>query len=121
MFVLGIIAVLFLIGDALRCYTCVGSGDEDCNKQGVHKCPNYSDACAIMKGQSSGVIKSCSYKSFCDRAHKDRSKAPGVSVRCCFSNECNEKSGGSRNMMVPHHLLVLGTVLLGRLLLFPAI
>lgn len=43
-----------------------------------------------------GVMKSCSFSSFCERAKRDGSRAPGVSVQCCYSNNCNAKSLGSR-------------------------
>uniref|UniRef100_A0A6I8SI92 UPAR/Ly6 domain-containing protein n=1 Tax=Xenopus tropicalis TaxID=8364 RepID=A0A6I8SI92_XENTR len=86
-------------GRALQCYTCVGSSDQDCNRQGTQQCPQESDACAIMRGQSSGVMKSCSYKSFCDRAMRDGNRAPGMRVQCCFSNNCNSDSKGSGSQL----------------------
>lgn len=43
-----------------------------------------------------GVMKSCSFRSFCERARRDGSRAPGVSVHCCYSNNCNAKSLASR-------------------------
>ncbi|KAL2302733.1 hypothetical protein Nmel_010181 [Mimus melanotis] len=39
-----------------------------------------------------GIMKSCSFRSFCERARRDGSRAPGVSVHCCYSNNCNAKS-----------------------------
>lgn len=41
------------LAEALQCYTCMGSTDEDCNRQGSKACPSYSDACAIIKGDGS--------------------------------------------------------------------
>ncbi|MEE6486601.1 hypothetical protein FKM82_014648 [Ascaphus truei] len=38
---------------ALQCFSCVGSSDEDCNRQGSQHCPKDSDACAIIRGQTS--------------------------------------------------------------------
>lgn len=40
-------------GDALRCYTCMGSNNEDCNRQGSKLCPSFSDACAVVVGHDS--------------------------------------------------------------------
>uniref|UniRef100_A0ACB8FA12 Uncharacterized protein n=1 Tax=Sphaerodactylus townsendi TaxID=933632 RepID=A0ACB8FA12_9SAUR len=48
--------------EALQCYTCVGASDEECNRQGTEQCPGPSDACAVIRGQSSGIMKSCSYR-----------------------------------------------------------
>ncbi|XP_064001667.1 CD59 glycoprotein-like [Pogoniulus pusillus] len=87
-----LVSSLFVLkGEALQCYTCVGSGDDDCNRQGTQQCPGHSDACAIIRGQASGVMKSCSFRSFCERARRDGSRAPGVSVHCCYTNNCNAK------------------------------
>lgn len=41
------------LGEALKCYTCMGSTDEDCNRQGSKTCPSYSDACAVVRGHGS--------------------------------------------------------------------
>ncbi|KAG7462700.1 hypothetical protein MATL_G00187570 [Megalops atlanticus] len=82
-------AVLIAHGEALRCYTCMGSNDDDCNRQGSKTCPSYSDACAVVRGHGSGVMKSCSYKSFCSQANSQGYRAPGVKVHCCFSDDCN--------------------------------
>lgn len=35
------------------CYTCMGSNNEDCNRQGSKPCPSYSDACAVVVGHDS--------------------------------------------------------------------
>lgn len=40
-------------GEALQCYTCMGSNNEDCNRQGSKSCPSYSDACAVVVGHDS--------------------------------------------------------------------
>ncbi|KAM4703310.1 uncharacterized protein WCC33_011898 [Rhinophrynus dorsalis] len=100
-------------GNALQCFTCVGSNDQDCNRQGSQQCPQDSDACAIIRGQSNGVMKSCSFKSFCDRAMRDRTKAPGVSVQCCFSNNCNSNSQGSSTMISASYVRLLVSLALG--------
>lgn len=44
---------LFLPGETLQCYTCMGSNNEDCNRQGSKTCPSYSDACALVVGRES--------------------------------------------------------------------
>ncbi len=52
------------LGEALKCYTCMGSTDEDCNRQGSKTCPSYSDACAVVRGHGSkfnGYIVNSSY------------------------------------------------------------
>ncbi|XP_040530845.1 uncharacterized protein LOC121111178 [Gallus gallus] len=96
-FSLVLFSSLFVIkSEALQCYTCVGSSDDDCNRQGTQQCPGHSDACAVMRGQASGVMKSCSFRSFCERAMRDGARAPGVSVHCCYSSHCNAKSRGAR-------------------------
>ncbi|XP_046885923.1 lymphocyte antigen 6 family member pge [Hypomesus transpacificus] len=82
--------------EALQCYTCMGSNDEDCNRQGSKICPSYSDACAVVRGHGSGVMKSCSYKSFCSQANSQGYRAPGVKVHCCFSDDCNVTGNGSK-------------------------
>ncbi|XP_009079077.1 PREDICTED: ly6/PLAUR domain-containing protein 3-like [Acanthisitta chloris] len=92
-----LVSSLFVLkSEALQCYTCVGSSDDDCNRQGTQQCPGHADACAIIRGQASGIMKSCSFRSFCERARRDGSRAPGVSVQCCYSNHCNAKSLASR-------------------------
>ncbi|XP_068253579.1 ly6/PLAUR domain-containing protein 3 [Nyctibius grandis] len=96
-FSLVLVSSLFVLkSEALQCYTCVGSSDEDCNRQGTQQCPGPSDACAVFRGQASGIMKSCSFRSFCERARRDGSRAPGVNVHCCYSNNCNAKSLASR-------------------------
>ncbi|KAM8738337.1 lymphocyte antigen 6 family member pge isoform 2-T2 [Acanthopagrus schlegelii] len=83
-------------GEALQCYTCMGSNNDDCNRQGSKSCPSYSDACAVVVGHDSGVMKSCSYKSFCSQATSQGYRAPGVRVHCCYSDDCNVTSFACR-------------------------
>ncbi|KAM6956205.1 lymphocyte antigen 6 family member pge [Aplochiton taeniatus] len=82
--------------EALKCYTCMGSTDEDCNRQGSKSCPDYSDACAVVRGHGNGVMKSCSYKSFCSQANSQGYRAPGVKVHCCYNDNCNARGYGSK-------------------------
>lgn len=44
---------LVFLGEGLKCYSCMGATDEDCNRQGSETCPIYSDACTIIRGQGS--------------------------------------------------------------------
>lgn len=63
------------------------------------------------------VIKSCSYKSFCDQAR--RGGSGGATLQCCFSDDCNGPRG-SRNGggATPLHLpSLLAVALAGKLLL----
>ncbi|XP_064256438.1 prostate stem cell antigen-like [Passer domesticus] len=107
-------------GKALKCHKCVASNENDCNQQGSHSCPQYADACSTITAPNS-VIKSCSYKSFCDQAR--RGGSGGATVRCCFSDDCNGPARGSRSGAgatppPPAGLLataLAGTLLLGRL------
>ncbi|XP_076021985.1 lymphocyte antigen 6 family member pge [Genypterus blacodes] len=82
---------MFRSGEALQCYACMGSNNDDCNRQGYKTCPSHSDACATVVGHDSGVMKSCSYKSFCSQANSQGYRSPGVRVHCCYSNNCNLK------------------------------
>ncbi|XP_035028742.1 lymphocyte antigen 6 family member pge isoform X1 [Hippoglossus stenolepis] len=99
--------------EALRCFTCMGSNNEDCNRQGSKSCPSYSDACAVVVGhdsesnRDSGVMKSCSYKSFCSQANSQGYRAPGVRVNCCYSNDCNVTSFASSLQGLNYLLLLL--------------
>ncbi|KAG7512721.1 hypothetical protein JOB18_038436 [Solea senegalensis] len=93
--------------EALRCFTCMGSNNEDCNQQGSKSCPSYSDACAVVLGHDSGVMKSCSYKSFCSQANSQGYRAPGVRVHCCYSDDCNVTSFASRRTGLSSLLLFL--------------
>ncbi|XP_012718913.1 urokinase plasminogen activator surface receptor isoform X1 [Fundulus heteroclitus] len=72
-------------GNALKCHTCVASSEEDCNKQGSTSCPQYADACSTITGPNT-VMKSCTYKAFCDKAHGSSS---GAKMECCFGDDCN--------------------------------
>uniref|UniRef100_A0A8C3UL89 UPAR/Ly6 domain-containing protein n=1 Tax=Catharus ustulatus TaxID=91951 RepID=A0A8C3UL89_CATUS len=103
-------------GKALKCYKCVASNENDCNQQGSHSCPQYADACSTITAPNS-VIKSCSYKSFCDQAR--RGGSGGATVRCCFGDECNGPARGYRNGggSSPPALALLATALAGTLLL----
>lgn len=44
-----------------------------------------------------GVMKSCSYKSFCSQANSQGYRAPGVKVHCCYSDDCNVAGHATRN------------------------
>ncbi|XP_060894049.1 CD59 glycoprotein isoform X1 [Labrus mixtus] len=72
-------------GHALKCYSCVGMNEEDCNRQGSSTCPHYADACSTITGANT-VMKSCTFKSFCDKA---QGESPGARMHCCFSDSCN--------------------------------
>ncbi|XP_033375275.1 uncharacterized protein LOC117245401 isoform X2 [Parus major] len=116
---LAIVSSLAGGGKALKCHKCVASSENDCNQQGSHSCPQFADACSTITAPNS-VIKSCSYKSFCDQAR--RGGSGGATVRCCFSDDCNGPARGSRNgagvAPAPGTLLapaLAGAVLLGRL------
>ncbi|TFK08268.1 transforming acidic coiled-coil-containing protein 2-like [Platysternon megacephalum] len=77
---------------ALKCHSCIASNEDDCNQQGSHSCPHYADACSTIVATDS-VIKSCSYKSFCDQAWYR--SASGATLECCFSDDCNGPQRGS--------------------------
>ncbi|XP_035387498.1 lymphocyte antigen 6 family member pge [Electrophorus electricus] len=81
------------LSGALQCYTCTGSTQEVCNCQGSQTCPSYADACNVVKGHGSGVMKSCSYKSFCNQTNSQSYRTPGVKVHCCYSDDCNVSAG----------------------------
>ncbi|XP_023137372.1 lymphocyte antigen 6 family member pge [Amphiprion ocellaris] len=93
--------------EALRCYTCMGSNNADCNRQGSKACPSFSDACAVVVGHDSGVMKSCSYRSFCSQANSQGYRAPGVRVHCCYSDDCNVSGFASRLPGLNYLLLLL--------------
>ncbi|XP_008490330.1 prostate stem cell antigen-like [Calypte anna] len=116
-FSLVLVSSFFVLqSEALQCYTCVGSSDEDCNRQGTQQCPGHSDACAIFR-QASGIMKSCSFRSFCERAKRDGSRGPGMSVQCCYSNNCNAKGLAARVTTSTSYVsLLLLTLLLHPLL-----
>ncbi|KYO40454.1 prostate stem cell antigen-like [Alligator mississippiensis] len=116
-FSLVFLSSLFVIkSEALQCYTCVGSSEEECNRQGTQRCPGQSDACSLIRGQGNGVMKSCSFKSFCDQARREGSKVPGMSVHCCYSDNCNAKSLGSRSTISASYLPLLVSAMLWHLL-----
>ncbi|XP_042657377.1 lymphocyte antigen 6D [Tyto alba] len=99
---------------ALKCHKCVASNENDCNKQGSHSCPRYADACSTITAPNS-IIKSCSYKSFCDQARHGGSG--GATLRCCFSDDCNGPLHGAGGGARPLHLpSLLATALAGTLL-----
>uniref|UniRef100_A0A8B9RWD8 UPAR/Ly6 domain-containing protein n=1 Tax=Accipiter nisus TaxID=211598 RepID=A0A8B9RWD8_9AVES len=102
---------------ALKCHKCVASNENDCNKQGSHSCPQYADACSTITAPNS-VIKSCSYKSFCEQAR--RGGSGGATLQCCFSDDCNGPPRGSRNgggTTLLHLPSLLATTLAGKMLL----
>ncbi|XP_019946877.1 lymphocyte antigen 6 family member pge isoform X2 [Paralichthys olivaceus] len=101
------LVLLLTNSEALQCFTCMGSNNEDCNRQGSKSCPSYSDACAVVVGHDSGVMKSCSYKSFCSQANSQGYRAPGVRVHCCYSNDCNVTSFASPLPGLNYLLLLL--------------
>ncbi|CAL1578203.1 unnamed protein product [Knipowitschia caucasica] len=101
---------------ALQCYTCMGSNNEDCNRQGSKPCPSFSDACAVVQGHDSGMMKSCSYKSFCSQANGQGYWSPGVSVYCCYNNDCNQTNPSSPPPRLEHLLMLLPLLLLTCLL-----
>ncbi|XP_050931283.1 uncharacterized protein si:ch211-113d22.2 isoform X2 [Lates calcarifer] len=70
---------------ALKCHTCVASNEDDCNRQGSASCPQYADACSTITGPNT-VMKSCTYKAFCDKANGGNS---GAKMECCFGDDCN--------------------------------
>ncbi|KAF3695845.1 hypothetical protein EXN66_Car011521 [Channa argus] len=70
---------------ALKCHTCMAANEDDCNRQGSTSCPQYADACSTIIGPNT-VMKSCTYKAFCDKAHGSSS---GAKMECCFSDDCN--------------------------------
>uniref|UniRef100_A0A8C2ZJ11 Si:ch211-113d22.2 n=1 Tax=Cyclopterus lumpus TaxID=8103 RepID=A0A8C2ZJ11_CYCLU len=72
-------------GHALKCHTCVASNEDACNRQGSTSCPQYADACSTITGTNT-VMKSCTYKAFCDKAHGVGS---GAKMECCFGDDCN--------------------------------
>ncbi|XP_070689202.1 uncharacterized protein [Pempheris klunzingeri] len=84
-------------GYALKCHTCVASNEDDCNRQGSTSCPQYADACSTITGPNT-VMKSCTYKAFCDKANGGKS---GAKMECCFGDDCNgphrSHSHGNRN------------------------
>ncbi|KAM4677374.1 uncharacterized protein O3C94_009521 [Discoglossus pictus] len=90
-FLLSLILTQFWGSKALKCYSCVASSEEECYKQGTHVCPQYAEVCSTITAPNS-IIKSCSYKSFCDHA---RQSGSGATIECCFSDDCNGPPKGN--------------------------
>ncbi|KAJ8396943.1 hypothetical protein AAFF_G00012660 [Aldrovandia affinis] len=80
-----LLAALAVHSEALKCHTCVSSSQEECDRQGSSSCPQYADACSTITGPNT-VMKSCSYKSYCEKAHHGNS---GSKMECCYSDDCN--------------------------------
>ncbi|XP_030012734.1 lymphocyte antigen 6 family member pge [Sphaeramia orbicularis] len=104
---LPVLLLLAPYSEALQCYTCMGSNNDDCNRQGTKSCPSHSDACAVVVGHDSGVMKSCSYKSFCSQANSQGYRSPGVRVHCCYGDNCNVTSLASRVPQLNYLMLLL--------------
>ncbi|XP_049325071.1 uncharacterized protein si:ch211-113d22.2 isoform X1 [Astyanax mexicanus] len=102
-------------GEALKCHTCVAVNQEDCDRQGSSVCPANADACSTIIGPNS-VMKSCSYKSFCEKAHMS---VGGVKLECCFNDDCNgpHRAHSHGEHSGAHTLGYSATLLLGTLLL----
>ncbi|XP_037402984.1 uncharacterized protein si:ch211-113d22.2 isoform X1 [Pygocentrus nattereri] len=103
-------------GEALKCHTCVAVNQEDCNRQGSAVCPAHADACSTITGPNS-VMKSCSYKSFCEKSHMS---VGGVKLECCFTEDCNGQHHSHSHGEHHNSAAVLSysvTLLLGALLL----
>ncbi|XP_035391500.1 lymphocyte antigen 6D isoform X2 [Electrophorus electricus] len=83
--------------EALKCHMCVATNEEECNQQGSTICPAHADACSTITGPNS-VMKSCSYASFCEKAHMSHGD---MKLECCFTDDCNgprrAHSHGERN------------------------
>ncbi|XP_051541712.1 urokinase plasminogen activator surface receptor-like isoform X2 [Myxocyprinus asiaticus] len=80
-----VLFVAVLHSEGLKCYTCVANNQEECNRQGSTVCPANSDACSTITGPHS-VMKSCAYKSFCDKSHMSKGE---MKLECCFNDDCN--------------------------------
>ncbi|XP_068167511.1 uncharacterized protein si:ch211-113d22.2 [Antennarius striatus] len=80
-----LLVCLFCHSHALKCHTCVASNEEDCNQQGSTPCPQYADACSTITGPNT-VMKSCTYRGFCNKAQGSSS---GAKMECCFGDDCN--------------------------------
>ncbi|XP_034548581.1 CD59 glycoprotein [Notolabrus celidotus] len=90
---IGVLSCSTCEGHSLKCYSCVGMNEEDCNRQGSATCPHHADACSTITGANT-VMKSCTYKSFCDKA---QGESPGAKLQCCFSDGCNGPSRNNNN------------------------
>uniref|UniRef100_H3ACN4 Si:ch211-113d22.2 n=1 Tax=Latimeria chalumnae TaxID=7897 RepID=H3ACN4_LATCH len=104
---------------ALKCFTCVASSEDECNKQGSQSCPNYADACSTITGPNI-VMKSCSYKAFCDKAQHG---SGGAKMGCCFTDDCNgpphgnsRSTGTNRGTSMVYNPILILCAILGRLL-----
>ncbi|XP_077099055.1 uncharacterized protein LOC143750087 isoform X1 [Siphateles boraxobius] len=102
-------------GEGLKCYTCVAKNMEECNQQGSTVCPAHSDACSTITGPNS-VMKSCAYKSFCDKSQLSNGE---VKLECCFNDDCNgphrSHSHGEHSAAPPlssSSVLLLGVLLI---------
>ncbi|CAJ1068840.1 CD59 glycoprotein [Xyrichtys novacula] len=93
-------------GSALKCYSCVGMNEEDCNRQGSSTCPHQADACSIITGANT-VMKSCTYKTFCDKA---QGESAGARLQCCYSDSCNGPSWNNHNNPWAHYYNSAGAV-----------
>ncbi|CAL8248243.1 unnamed protein product [Merluccius merluccius] len=101
---------------ALKCHTCVASNEGDCNKQGSSPCPQFADACSTITGPNT-VMKSCTYKAFCDKAQGGGS---GAKMECCFGDDCNGPHrghshgdpGNGTGALLSSPVLLLGALLL---------
>ncbi|XP_055064701.2 uncharacterized protein [Misgurnus anguillicaudatus] len=103
-------------GEGLKCFTCVAHNQDECDRQGSTVCPANADACSTITGAHT-VLKSCSYKSFCDKSHMSNGE-----LKCCFSDDCNgphrSHSHGENNTAVT---LSSSPALLLGILLFTAL
>ncbi|XP_056323477.1 lymphocyte antigen 6D [Danio aesculapii] len=85
-----LLAVLILLAavihsDGLKCYSCVASNSDECFRQGSTVCPAHADACSTITSHNS-VMKSCAYKSFCDKSHMSNGE---MKLECCYNDDCN--------------------------------
>ena len=63
-------------------------------------------------------MKSCAYKSFCDKAHMSNGAA--VKLECCFSDDCNgphhahshTEHGGATSVVASSSTLLMGVVII---------
>ncbi|KAK5871404.1 hypothetical protein PBY51_004288 [Eleginops maclovinus] len=100
---------------ALKCLTCVASNEEDCIRQGSTSCPQYADSCSTITGPNT-VMKSCTYNSFCQKAHGSDS---GATMECCFGDDCNGPQRIRSQGM--HHHNSAGAPASSPILLIPAL
>ncbi|XP_033852339.3 uncharacterized protein LOC117397677 isoform X1 [Acipenser ruthenus] len=100
-------------GEGLKCHTCVSANEDECNRQGSQSCPQFADACSTITGTNT-VMKSCTYKAFCDKAHHSNS---GMKMDCCFTEDCNgPHKGKSASHNAGAALLYNPTLMFGALL-----